>query len=80
MNKTKKEVDEKKTVVHRKKNPMVLVGGLATVAVLCAGLYAFNKGDVVMSQRMMRARVAAQGITVLIMVGTSGYFGLYNKQ
>mmetsp|Transcript_26996 Transcript_26996/g.48084 ORF Transcript_26996/g.48084 Transcript_26996/m.48084 type:complete len:98 (-) Transcript_26996:258-551(-) len=56
-----------------KRNPLVLVGAFATAGVLMAGLVSFHKGNQALSQSMMRARVVAQGATVALMVGTSGY-------
>eukprot|EP00873_Tetraselmis_striata_P008373 jgi/Tetstr1/428637/TSEL_018625.t1 len=56
-----------------KRNPLVLVGAFTTAGVLMAGLISFHKGNQGMSQTMMRARVVAQGATVALMVGTSGY-------
>jgi len=53
------------------RNPWVLLGAGATAAVLLAGFAAFRAGDARASQRMMRARVLAQGATVALMVATS---------
>mmetsp|Transcript_2449 Transcript_2449/g.5039 ORF Transcript_2449/g.5039 Transcript_2449/m.5039 type:complete len:89 (+) Transcript_2449:250-516(+) len=55
-----------------KRNPLVLVGALATGGVLTMGLVAFRQGNMAMSQKMMRARVILQGATVALLVGTSG--------
>mmetsp|Transcript_30856 Transcript_30856/g.37399 ORF Transcript_30856/g.37399 Transcript_30856/m.37399 type:complete len:93 (+) Transcript_30856:145-423(+) len=55
---------------HR--NPLVLVGAIATAGVLAAGLVAFRNGNTDLSQKMMRTRVLFQGATVAVMVGTSG--------
>lgn len=56
----------------KKRNPLVLLGAITTAGVLFGGLVAFRKGNLAVSQQMMRARVVFQGITVAIMVGTSG--------
>mmetsp|Transcript_4069 Transcript_4069/g.11502 ORF Transcript_4069/g.11502 Transcript_4069/m.11502 type:complete len:96 (-) Transcript_4069:138-425(-) len=56
-----------------KRNPLVLVGALATAGVLMGGLVSFHKGNQKLSQTMMRTRVLFQGATVALMVGTSGY-------
>lgn len=47
-----------------RRNPMVPIGAGVTAAVLMAGLLAFNRGSQIWSQRMMRARVVAQGATL----------------
>jgi len=43
-----------------RRNPAVLVGAGVTAGVLGAGLLAFNRGDSLWSQRLMRMRVVAQ--------------------
>lgn len=43
-----------------RRNPAVLVGAGVTAGVLGAGLVAFNRGDSLWSQRLMRMRVVAQ--------------------
>lgn len=52
------------------KNPMVLVGAVATAGVLVAGLAAFRSGNFARSQTLMRTRVIAQAATVALMIGT----------
>ena len=49
-----------------RKHPLVPIGAGVTAAVLMAGLMAFNRGSQVWSQRMMRARVFAQGATLVV--------------
>lgn len=49
-----------------------LLGALVTGAILGAGLFAYKAGNKNLSQHMMRARVVAQGVTVALMLGTSG--------
>ncbi|XP_031842485.1 HIG1 domain family member 2A, mitochondrial [Nomia melanderi] len=61
-----------------KENPLVPIGTLATISALSYGLYSFSKGDRVMSQYMMRARVGAQAFTICCMVG--GYIIAVRKQ
>lgn len=53
-----------------KKNPLVPAGAFVTAAVLFAGLYSFNRGNSLWSQRMMRARVVAQGATLGILAAS----------
>ncbi|XP_073241613.1 uncharacterized protein [Porites lutea] len=48
-----------------KQNPIVPIGALATVGALTYGLFSFIRGDTKMQQYMMRARVAAQGGTIV---------------
>lgn len=55
------------------KNPLVLVGAMATAGVLIAGLISFKQGNYNLSQNLMRARVVAQAGTVALMVGTVGW-------
>ena len=52
--------------------PLALVGALTTCGVLCVGFGAFINGNKALAQNMMRARVAAQGLTVLAMVAAAG--------
>eukprot|EP01025_Chloroclados_australasicus_P004694 TRINITY_DN11221_c0_g1_i1.p4 TRINITY_DN11221_c0_g1~~TRINITY_DN11221_c0_g1_i1.p4 ORF type:complete len:102 (-),score=12.46 TRINITY_DN11221_c0_g1_i1:363-668(-) len=54
------------------KNPWVAVGCAATIGALCSMIYASRKGHSNMLQQSMRARVALQGVTVGIMVASSG--------
>ena len=42
---------------------------MATVGALCYGIYGFQTGNQRIQQKMMRARVLAQGATVLVLVG-----------
>ncbi|XP_012080108.1 RING-H2 finger protein ATL48 [Jatropha curcas] len=63
--------EEKKRV----KNPLVPVGALMTAGVLTAGLISFRRGNSQLGQILMRARVAVQGATVALMVGTAFYYG-----
>ncbi|KAK1859832.1 hypothetical protein I4F81_002426 [Pyropia yezoensis] len=51
-----------------RRNPAVLVGAGVTAGVLGAGLLAFNRGDSLWSQRLMRMRVVAQAATVGILI------------
>lgn len=44
-------------------------GALCTVGALSYGLWSFRKGQVRMSQKMMRMRVAAQGLTIVAIMG-----------
>mmetsp|Transcript_2757 Transcript_2757/g.8685 ORF Transcript_2757/g.8685 Transcript_2757/m.8685 type:complete len:97 (+) Transcript_2757:151-441(+) len=53
------------------KDPLVPIGCMATLSCLLAGLYTFQQGQAALSQKMMRARVVAQGATVVVLaVGT----------
>lgn len=49
------------------------LGCLLTVGALGYGLVSFKRGDIKMQQYMMRARVAAQGFTILAVCGGLGY-------
>ncbi|CAL9031109.1 unnamed protein product [Prunus brigantina] len=59
--------EEKKRV----KNPWVPVGALLTAGVLTAGLISFRQGNSQLGQKLMRARVVAQGGTVALMICVS---------
>lgn len=50
-----------------RKNPLVPLGALGTGAVLVAGLLAFRSGNTRLSQSLMRARVLAQGATLVML-------------
>lgn len=52
-----------------KQNPLVPIGLFATIGFLTNGFRQMIKGDVVQQQYMMRGRVAAQGFTVMALVG-----------
>ena len=62
-------------IYGKKRNPFVIVGAFATAGVLFAGIAAFRRGNQAMSQNMMKARVMCQGLTVGLMVATSGLIG-----
>lgn len=62
-------------IYGKKRNPFVIVGAFATAGVLFAGITAFRRGNKALSQNMMKARVVCQGVTVAIMVATSGVLG-----
>ena len=57
--------------VYRKTvaNPLVPFGVALTTAALLGGLRAFTKGNVRKSNLFMRYRVAAQGFTVVVLLG-----------
>uniref|UniRef100_A0ACD5Y2I3 Uncharacterized protein n=1 Tax=Avena sativa TaxID=4498 RepID=A0ACD5Y2I3_AVESA len=57
------------------KNPFVPIGALVTAGVLTAGLVSFRYGNSRLGQKLMRARVVAQGVTVALMVGSAYYYG-----
>jgi hypothetical protein len=52
-----------------KENPLVPIGCFATLVALGYGLLSFKRGNMLMSQNMMRFRVVAQGGTVIALVG-----------
>ncbi|NWI17087.1 HIG2A protein, partial [Crypturellus soui] len=58
-----------KFVRKTRENPLVPLGCLCTAAVLVWGLVSFKRGNVRRSQLLMRARVAAQGFTVVALLG-----------
>jgi Hypoxia induced protein conserved region len=52
-----------------KSEPLVTAGCLGTACMLAGGLYAFKAGRSGTSQRWMRARVIAQGATLVLITG-----------
>ncbi|CDP02140.1 unnamed protein product [Coffea canephora] len=59
----------------RVRNPLVPFGAFITAGVLTAGLISFRQGNSQLGQKLMRARVVAQGATVALMVGTAYCYG-----
>ncbi|KAK7743445.1 Respiratory supercomplex factor 1, mitochondrial [Cytospora paraplurivora] len=64
-----------KTLRRMKREPFVPIGCALTVVAFAAAYRAMRKGDHHQVQRMFRARVAAQGFTVVAMVVGGLYFG-----
>lgn len=62
------ETTKEKFIRKFSENPLVPIGCLTTAAVLSFGLYSFKKGERQMSQYMMRARIGAQGLTVVALI------------
>lgn len=62
-----------------KRNPFVPLFAMATFGTLVAGLAAFHRKNASLSQRLMRARVIAQGATVASMVG-GGLHHMYQER
>ena len=56
----------------------MFTGAGLTVAALTYGLISFKRGDTKMQQAMMRARVLAQGSTVIAIIAGLGYM-TYNE-
>jgi hypothetical protein len=52
------------------KNPLVPISAAATAAILAGGLFQFKRGNSLWSQRLMRARVVAQGATLALLAGS----------
>lgn len=59
------ETFSQKMIRKAKENPAIPMGMAATIAALFGGLWQFYKGDSLMSNYMMRVRVAAQTFTFL---------------
>ncbi|XP_050348883.1 HIG1 domain family member 2A, mitochondrial [Nymphalis io] len=49
-------------------NPFVPIGCLATAGALSYGLWCFRTGRSQLSQKMMRVRIVAQGLTITALV------------
>mmetsp|Transcript_12392 Transcript_12392/g.25192 ORF Transcript_12392/g.25192 Transcript_12392/m.25192 type:complete len:106 (+) Transcript_12392:79-396(+) len=68
------EPKKRLTILQRcYKEPWVPIGCLTTAGVLCVGLGAFVNGNKVLAQNMMRARVAAQFATIVVMGAATKY-------
>ncbi|EDS30912.1 HIG1 domain family member 2A [Culex quinquefasciatus] len=62
------ETTSEKLARKLKENPLVPIGCAATLGALGYGLWSFRQGRRQMSQYMMRARIAAQGFTVIALI------------
>lgn len=62
-----------------KENPLVPLGLMATTVILGRGIWTMKTGDKVKSQKMMRMRVLAQGLTVAALIGGVAY-GAFKKR
>ena len=61
-------------------NTFIFSGLTATVGALAYGLWQLKTGNKIMSQKMMRLRVAAQGFTVLALLGGVYLQGFRKRQ
>ncbi|XP_058064461.1 HIG1 domain family member 2A, mitochondrial-like [Anopheles bellator] len=62
------ETTKEKMIRKVRENPLVPIGCAATLTALGFGLWNFRKGRSEMSQYMMRARILAQGFTVVALI------------
>ncbi|KAK3322071.1 hypoxia induced protein conserved region-domain-containing protein [Apodospora peruviana] len=69
-----------KVVRKIKEEPLIPIGCVLTVAAFTGAYRAMRKGDHEQVQRMFRARVAAQGFTVVAMVAGGVYFSEDRKK
>lgn len=76
----KQEGFKEKLFRKMKENPFVPLGLGVTVFALSYGLWQLKTGDRAMSQKMMRLRVAAQGFTVVALLGGVLYSSHKSKQ
>lgn len=58
------------TIPDRPNNPLVPIGCAVTAGVLGVGLWSFMRGNTALSQKMMRGRLIAQGLTVAAMAAS----------
>ena len=65
----KQEGLQQKMLRKTKENPFIPIGLGITTFALAFGLWQLRTGNRVLSQKMMRLRVAAQGFTVLALLG-----------
>jgi hypothetical protein len=56
--------------------PWVTIGAFSTAGILGAGLWTLKTGNSALGQKLMRARVAAQFTTVVLLLGASGVLTL----
>ncbi|EAQ83017.1 hypothetical protein CHGG_10835 [Chaetomium globosum CBS 148.51] len=68
------ESGSQKIIRKLKEEPLVPIGCILTIAAFTNAYRAMRRGDHHKVQRMFRARVAAQGFTVLAMVGGGMYY------
>ncbi|KAH6847023.1 altered inheritance of mitochondria protein 31, mitochondrial [Chaetomium sp. MPI-CAGE-AT-0009] len=68
------ESGSQKILRKLKEEPLVPIGCILTIAAFTNAYRAMRRGDHHKVQRMFRARVAAQGFTVLAMVGGGMYY------
>ena len=70
-----KKVETFEEKLYRKfsEEPLVPIGCLVTAYFLGSGIKSFFDRDMRKSQKMMRARVAAQGATILVFIGYAGW-------
>ncbi|KAJ8247163.1 hypothetical protein GJAV_G00259480 [Gymnothorax javanicus] len=68
LSRSKEEGFKDKFIRKTKENPFVPIGCLGTAGALTYGLIAFKQGKTRQSQLLMRARILAQGFTVLAIV------------
>ncbi|XP_071444996.1 HIG1 domain family member 2A, mitochondrial [Hetaerina americana] len=73
------ETSKEKFIRKVKENPLVPIGCMATAGALTYGLWSFRSGNRVMSQYMMRLRVAAQGFTLVALIVGIGIAAAKNK-
>ncbi|NXR44505.1 HIG2A protein, partial [Hippolais icterina] len=66
---TEEEGFTEKFLRKTRENPLVPFGCLCTVGILGYGIFCFKRGYTRRSQLMMRARVLAQGLTIVSLVG-----------
>ncbi|EDO42758.1 predicted protein [Nematostella vectensis] len=70
---TRDETTKEKFARKVKENPFVPIGCFATAGALVYGLLSFKRGNQKVQQQMMRARVLAQGSTLIAVIGGLGY-------
>ena len=63
----KKETFIGKLSTKIREDPLVPIGTLATTAILIGGLFSMYSNNASLSQRFMRARILAQGATVVVL-------------
>mmetsp|Transcript_8206 Transcript_8206/g.20003 ORF Transcript_8206/g.20003 Transcript_8206/m.20003 type:complete len:123 (-) Transcript_8206:75-443(-) len=52
------------------RTPVIPLGCMVTAGILFSGFWQFQQGNKFKAQMMMRARVAAQGVTICLMMGS----------
>ena len=63
-----------------KSDPLVPFGCVVTAGVLMGGLRSFMQGNSQKSQKFMRARVAAQALTVSFLAGAAAYRSIFTEK
>lgn len=63
-----------------RREPWVPAGVALTTGILIAGIYTLRTGNKHLSQKLMRARLIAQGATVVMIMASLGIFDFFRRR